>query len=201
MSEQNKKDKKLSREEWQQYNELSEVEKKAMEARFSEEAFETQALKGRTFLESEEDAADLLAELDAAISSTYKEESGEQAVEHKVRRLPRWFSYAAAILIVVLTIWWLWPGTVQGEQLYADYFQAYPNELTITSMGSNDENSRLSEIMKPYNAKRYEEAVEKMAAYLNEKPEAYALQLYYGISLLETQQPEKAILAFERARQ
>lgn len=201
MSEQNNKDPKLTREEWLKSDSLSEAERKALEERFVEEDFESKALKGRTFLDSEQDAADLLAELDSAITNQYDSKVETATVSSKVMPIRRWLSYAAAVLLLLTAAWWLWPKSINGENLYASYYAPYPNELTITSMGSNAPESSILEIMRPYNAGRYSEAAEKIGNYLSDHPTESALQLYYGISLLENQRSDAAIEALKKAKQ
>lgn len=104
----------------------------------------------------------------------------------------RWVAVAAGVLIIALTIWWIWSQNKGHNRLYEQYFTHLENQLTVTSTGDTD-TVELSEALRSYNARSYAEAADRIGEYFKTHNEPVALRLYYGISLLESGSVSEAI--------
>jgi hypothetical protein len=196
MSEQNKD--RLNREDWlkSSSNAMSEPGSDAPSLSDQVDSWEQRALRGRALLENEQEAEAILEDLDSAIEEKFGSTAVEQ-LEKKKRVIPVWLSVAAGALILILSAWWLWFGSKSPEQLYTQYFTPLENDLSVSLMGAETDNSALAISLKHYSARRYGEAVFSIGQYLKMYPENQALRVYYGISLMETGAVTEAIKQFE----
>ncbi len=101
----------------------------------------------------------------------------------------QWIAIAASfigiVLISIFSIYYY--SSTDSSNLYAEYFQPYPNEVAPLVRGENDD-SPISEAFNAYELENYE-----LSANLFENiNEDYSL-LYAGISNLELNQNQKAI--------
>lgn len=198
MSKQNKD--KLSREAWLKNQDAAgESSETGFSREKSEKDWEAIARRGRSLLEDESAAADLLGSIDAAIDQQFGESEADQP-DTKTVILPRrkrmvWWSAAAGLLLLIVAAAWIWSRGAANERLYEQYFTHLDNELTVSLMGETD-TDELTQALRPYNAHRYGEAADRIGAYLQKHTEPVALRLYYGISLLETGETEQAIDQF-----
>lgn len=193
MSEQNKD--KQSREEWLKHEPSSgENTGSDFPLNKSPEAWDAIARRGRSLLKDEAEAEDLLRGLDDAIDRQFGE-SGKKIKPLPVRNRYRWVAIAAGILLVVSAAWWIWSPAAEHNRLYQQYFTHLENQLTVSLMGDTESNE-LTEVLRPYNARRYAEAADRIGNYLTSHNEPAALRLYYGISLLESGAVSEAIDQF-----
>lgn len=190
MSEQNKD--KLNRDEWLK-NDTSADQSAGIG--FSKERtpedWEAIAARGRAQLSDEQDAADLLADIDRTIEDRF----GSPEVSMTSRRKKggfRWPAVAAAALLLIVAGWWLWSGPSGSEALYKEYFAHLEDDLRVSLMGDQEPDA-LSIALKPYKERNYTAATQSMALYLEQHPQEESLRLYYGISLLGSDQAEEAI--------
>lgn len=200
MSEQNK-DKELDRENWLKHDQPSPAD--GATAHFSSSSaepdeWEKRALRGRSLLPDEATAESLLRDLDEAIDSQYGTTIPAVLPERKLRPL-RWWGVAAAVVLLLLAGWWFWPRP-SGADLYSAYFSHRTSDLATRTMGAGNEDE-LARILLPYDAHRYDEAVESIGSYLQQHPEMDALRLYYAISLLENNRTEEAITQLGQLKQ
>ncbi len=208
-----------------------------------DDEFARHAARGREELGSEAEARELMSELDGMFAARFgetqaktdfsvsaKEESGEHAgakevplegrTKTKVRRLGRYYAAAAAILLLVAAgSWWITQqNTLSPENLYAEAFSPYANDLSGRTMGSNEPttSSALDEASLAYDRRDYVAAADGFGRYLTalptptepasappspgeevSKPKTEKIRLYYGISLLAANQPEAAMAELE----
>lgn len=159
--------------------------------------FARHAACGREELGSEEEARELMNELDGMFAARFggaqtgagapgsvKGAGGEHAgakqvplegkVETKVRRLGRYYAAAAAILLLVAAgSWWITQqNTLTPESLYAEAFSPYANDLSGRTMGSDGPMTAtiLDEASLAYDRRDYAAAAEGFGRYLIAPP-------------------------------
>lgn len=181
--------------------------------------FARHAARGREELGSEAEAQELMNELDGMFAARFGESdtgSAAGATEvplkgkegAKVRRLGRYYAAAAAILLLIVAgSWWIsQQNAVSPEQLYAEAFTPYANDLSGRTMGGDDPTTAtdLDEALLAYDRRDYAASAEGFGRYLAAPPTSPApaaepekIRLYYGISLLANNQPEAAITELE----
>lgn len=195
MSEQNKN--RLSREDWakqpQDYD--PEIQPELDAAKGTADEWEARALRGRALLRDEAAAESMLQDLDAAIDSSFGSTSSPSIKPKKRGALLTWLSVAAGFLLLALAVWFFRPAKPGQEGLYARYFTPAQNDLSVSLMG-DQEADPLTAALRPYNARRYAEAVQSIGNYLQTHTEPRAIRLFYGISLMETGAPADAIRQF-----
>jgi hypothetical protein len=200
-----------------------------------EDDFARHAARGRQELGSEAEARELMNELDGMFAARFgapetatesrsesldslSEISGSAAGAKevplkgkegaKVRHLGKYFAAAAAILLLIAAgSWWIsQQNAVSPEQLYAEAFTPYANDLSERTMGGGEPATAtdLDEALLAYDRRNYAAAAEGFGRYLAAPPTSPApaaepekIQLYYGISLLANNQPEAAITELE----
>lgn len=191
MSERNKDN--LSRKDWLSHDPAI-PESGPPAGKGTPEEWEDRARRGRALLPSEEDASDLLAELDAAIDEQYGDNPIRELPGKSANPLRRRLAIAAAVLLAILAAWWLIPGAVNTERLFAAHFTHLDNSLSVTLMSdAGQPEDALARSLRPYNTRDYAAAVQSLRAYLDQHPDSTAVRLYYGISLLADHQPDQAI--------
>lgn len=162
MSKQNKD--KINREDWLSHDPAS-GEEPSSAGKGTPDEWESRALRGRELLGSEDEARDLLGEIDEAIESTYGDGTIRQLPDKKNRPLRRWLSIAAGIVLLLTAAWWLIPGSDNTQTLFAAHFEHLDNDLRPFTMGDDASNfpDELKESLRSYHARRYEEAVQTLS--------------------------------------
>ena len=102
---------------------------------------------------------------------------------------------AAALLLLVAAVYLLWP-TPQSN-LYAQFFEPYPNYLTTRSDASDTE-ATLNEAILQYKNGDYENALSNLQQLLSGNPNQTDLLFYAGICQMETDQAQAAINSFQQ---
>lgn len=172
--------------------------------------FARMAARGREELGSEEEAHDLLNELDGLLAQRFgatenkagadagAKEMGSKQGGAKVRSLRTWYAAAATILLLLAAgYWWTMRSPdFNAETAYAEAFSPYANELSGRSMGNTTPidtmDATLAAALLAYDRRDYGTAADSFAVYLRPAPAA-APSLYYGISLLADEQPNAAL--------
>jgi len=157
-----------------------------------EDAFAERAASGRRYLNSAEEADELLRELDADIEDAYGSlEKKDKPLRHLPvgRRRYSWLAWAAAILLLVLAgMWWSNQSKVaDSEQLFADQFEHFTNDLVIRTMGDETDDSKngKQQALEAYEKKDYAQATEDISQYLASTTRVdSSLYFYLGISEL-----------------
>ncbi|MCB0707264.1 MAG: hypothetical protein KDC34_18230 [Saprospiraceae bacterium] len=147
-------------------------------------------------LAEEEELKDFLSRQEARenILNNTKELGQTFFVEKKSTRL-RWIyglSVAAAVLIGISLLTWIWAFPPSTQELYQAYAVHYPLELTERSSDQD-----LRNLEEAFNSGAYEKAIPLQEAYLIENPDDNEGKLYLGISYLETGKAEDALAIFE----
>lgn len=116
--------------------------------------------------------------------------------EGKTASLRPWIIGVAASLVLVVVTFLLWPKPTDTQELFAQYFEPYPNVIMPTVRGDLEPDTTLmAKAYRAYDSGDYEKAIslfEQVAA----KDEG--VYLYLGNSYLATNNPEKAIVCFEK---
>jgi predicted Zn-dependent protease len=190
MSEQSKDN--LGRKDWLQNQTAgNEIEKVSPQEK-TEGDWDAIARRGRSILDSEAEAEDMLRELDDAIDQRFDSAAPPRRKIGGPKPF-RWLAIAAGFFLLIAAGWWIFSGGDRHLQLYEEYFVHLDNELTVSLMGDTAEDP-LRRAMRPYNARRYPEAAERIGEYLRgNEEEPPGLRLYYGISLLESGALDEAI--------
>lgn len=107
-----------------------------------------------------------------------------------------WLQAAAVITMLAVCSYLLLPGEVATQQLFAEYFQPYPNIIMPTVRGAVENDSTVKALaFKAYDQQNYEEAI-RLFESLEQQDEGALL--YLGNSYLALGEPKKAIPYFEK---
>lgn len=107
-----------------------------------------------------------------------------------------WLQVAAGISLLALCVYLLWPRTQEPAQLFAEYFEPYPNIIMPTVRGVVENDSTVkAQAYRAYDQQNYAEAIRLFEA-VQQKDEG--VLLYLGNSYLANGQPEKALPLFEK---
>lgn len=166
----------LSNEEKQQFNELlsNDLEFKA-EFEFQKKAKIAVALSEREKLKSQ------LKEIENSI---------------KLKNNNRtWLSLAASIIVILsLGFLFFWNSFSKNDNLYADFYETFPNIEAPTTRGENTLNIK-SEAFFAYDSKDYKKAIELFSEIYKIEKSDYAI-FYIGLSEMELNEHKKAIDTF-----
>lgn len=173
---------------------LSETERLAFEERVSGDAeLRAQVEEMRLIREGI-----VRASRKVVLKSLQELEATLPAVETPVIPLWRktWLQVAAGISLLALCVYLLWPRTQEPAQLFAEYFEPYPNIIMPTVRGviENDSTAK-AQGFRAYDQQNYAEAIRLFEA-VQQKDEG--VFLYLGNSYLANGQPEKALPLFEK---
>lgn len=113
----------------------------------------------------------------------------------RVQTIPLWRQAAviriAALLIIGLSIFLLWPKEGAEPDLFAKYFEPYPNVIMPTVRGNeNEDSTTIQKAYRTYDQGDYTEAILLFEAV---NPQDEGVLMYLGSSYLATGQAEKAI--------
>lgn len=103
---------------------------------------------------------------------------------------------AAAVLLIGLVTYALWPAAVDEQALFATHFEVYPNIIMPTVRGEMPNDSTLKTLaFRAYDQKQYEEA-----AVLFDRIDTKDVDIlfYLGNCYLANSQAEKALSLFEK---
>lgn len=163
--------------------------------RLSQEArsrFEDRLAKEPTFKAAFEE----YCALNKAIQSLEKEQLKKRFKELD-RELPApnrktWRWLAASVLVVVgVSCWWVFHSP-SNDQLYATYFEAYPNVTFPVVRGGNDS---ISSVYSAYESKKYEQSITDLREWCARTDEE-AHCFYLAISLMANSQLKQAEAIF-----
>lgn len=173
---------------------LSDTERLAFEERVSREAELRAQVEEMTLIRegimraSRKEVLKSLKELEATLPE----------VETPVIALWRntWLQVAAGISLLAVCAYLLWPRPQEPTQLFAEYFEPYPNIIMPTVRGVVENDSTVkAQAFRAYDQNDYELAIQLFEK-LSTQDEA--VLLYLGNSYLASGQPEKALLLFEK---
>lgn len=114
-----------------------------------------------------------------------------EAAQPKVVKLSerlKWISAVAAVLVLGMLVWAPWKGDLYQQ------FNAIP-QMSVAERGA--EKTDLDEAAALFNNKKYTEAKELLAKLNTAEPKNAMLAYYYGLSLMESSEPQKGRLLLE----
>lgn len=113
----------------------------------------------------------------------------------KIVPLKSWYMIAATISLLIVAVlgWWKFGMQDSSEELYASYYQPYPDILT--SRGSSGE-TLLNEALYYYESGNYELAIEKLNKVLADDQDNNELRFYLGQAYLANNDALKAQTVF-----
>lgn len=138
----------------------------------------------------EEGRADLFDSLDALDSAELEGKPGKRSSSPTIGRLPRFLFAAAAVILLVVSLWWTF-STPSGKTLYTDYYEVYPNYQSSQSR-SKEQTLRFQSAIEAYEAGNYQKALRSFEQLPSDWQELPQVQFYTGICHLEQQNWEKA---------
>lgn len=170
-------------------------------------AAEVEELK-RRLLEDSSAKADFIFQLEL---SKVLQEKEKKIIKQRLQLLDqkdsplkvKWWAVAASIAVLFAMAWalGLFTNTAQNDQLYATYFQPYPNVIAPLERSSNN---RLSEFQKEafqlYDQQEYEKASLAFQDLYKKEQEDYAL-FYLIVSTMGNKDYDKAIELFKQKEQ
>lgn len=107
-----------------------------------------------------------------------------------------WLRVAAGISLLAICIYLLWPRTQEPTQLFAEYFEPYPNIIMPTVRGVVENDSTLkAQAFRAYDQRDFVKAIE-LFVQLSIQDEV--VLLYLGNSYLASGQPDKALPLLEK---
>ena len=106
-----------------------------------------------------------------------------------------WLSIAASIVVVLsLGFIFFWNSSTTNDDLYADFYETFPNIEAPTTRGENNLNIK-SEAFYAYDSKDYKKAIELFSEIYKVEKTDYAI-FYIGLSEMELNEHKKAINTF-----
>lgn len=106
-----------------------------------------------------------------------------------------WLSIAASIVVVLsLGFIFFWNSSTTNDNLYADFYETFPNIEAPTTRGENNLNIK-SEAFYAYDSKDYKKAIELFSEIYKVEKTDYAI-FYIGLSEMELNEHKKAINTF-----
>ena len=123
-----------------------------------------------------------------------------QEEEAKLKKKPvnfyKWAGIAASIVLVIAISYLVFfTGQTDSQQLYAQYYQPYPNVVTPAQ---RSESSTINPALSQYEAGNYSEALTTIEEQISRGDQAPYLAFYGGIAALNTNEETKAIAFFEK---
>jgi hypothetical protein len=120
------------------------------------------------------------------------DEETEKATVVPLRSSSRWLIAASILVLIAAAAYLLWPG--QEQNLYADFFEPYPNYLTTRT---DNQNTTLGAAINAYQNQDYTTALGHFQELLAEDDERTDIRFYMGICQSELDQAEAALSSFE----
>lgn len=105
-----------------------------------------------------------------------------------------WVRVAASVLVLVVCAYLFWPRPADPQQVFALYFEPYPNVIMPTVRGDGD-TTLLAKAYDAYDRGKFDAAID---FFRGAGQADAAVYLYMGNSYLATGDAENAILLFDR---
>lgn len=109
-----------------------------------------------------------------------------------LRTSSRWLIAASILVLIAAAAYLLWPG--QEQNLYADFFEPYPNYLTTRT---DNQKTTLGAAINAYQNRDYTAALGHFQELLAEDAERIDIRFYMGICQAELDQTDAAISSFQ----
>ena len=141
------------------------------------------ALADQETIELENSLLEIRRELD---------KESEKATVIPLRTSSRWLIAASILVLIAAAAYLLWPG--QEQNLYADFFEPYPNYLTTRT---DNQNTTLGAAINAYQNRDYTTALGHFQELLAEDTKRTDIRFYIGICQAELDQAEAALSSFQ----
>lgn len=187
---------------------ISQIDEALEQDGFFDKGLEKELIQGLQ-LEGEKELLQKIQQVDKNLAQEGFFESKKQTKTSQIIRL---FA-AAASLVFILSLAWYYSNnsTINYQQEYAVAFEQYNNtlskavqlELSEQGFGGNPDEEALQKIlvaMEAYDNKKYDQATTLLQQFSKAHPtNTYQnkIELYLGLSYLETNQVEKSIMQFQ----
>lgn len=130
-------------------------------------------------------------------SDKLKSWESELSAEHETKVITinkRWYLVAAAVTFLILSVIGLsrYGGTATEQEMFASYYEPYPDIITNRGSGQQLLNKGLYE----YESGNYEEAIAAIRAYLSDHREQNEVRFYLAQAYLANNETGKALDIF-----
>lgn len=112
----------------------------------------------------------------------------------KVIPIKRFFSIAAAVLVLAVAGGYFYWSSRNNDTLFDQYFQPYADAISSRS----DSQNSCEQAMAFYNQKEYDKAITYLSKCTEERPGDPAARCYLGIAYLANDRPNDAKVTFEK---
>lgn len=166
---------------------LGDRERTAVEQRLKED---------ESFRDLDNDFKVLLAGIREVSRKNIKHELEQIEAKQATRVVPfrTWAVGIAASVVLVVVAYWLWPRPTEGEKLFAQYFEPYPNVIMPTVRGDLEPDTTL--MAKAYRAYDREDYQSAISLFEQLKAKDEGTLLYLGNSYLAIGQTQQAVALF-----
>ncbi|MGB3619409.1 MAG: tetratricopeptide repeat protein, partial [Catalinimonas sp.] len=93
---------------------------------------------------------------------------------------------AAALVLLLVAAYLLWPGMAPTDELVAAHFEPYPNVVVVVERGNAAPKTTLATVMRQYESGQYATAAALLEEMLTTAPGNDTLYFYLGNSYLAT---------------
>jgi tetratricopeptide (TPR) repeat protein len=109
------------------------------------------------------------------------------------------YLYAAAAVITLLVLAWVYIPGGKGGDLIAEQTAPYPNKMTFKSFGGDSQTvpQEVIQAFSLYDQAKYPEAAQALGSLVASYPDNVDYRFYWGVSLIHAQQYPTAIKALE----
>ncbi|MEM9921248.1 MAG: hypothetical protein AAF990_24315 [Bacteroidota bacterium] len=172
---------------------LKKGEAEQVATRMTEEAFAREVKWQQQFLDvvksqSQQDIKKELQQMENKLQ-------GASATESPARSLRPFWLLAAAVLLILVSLWFFYPRTPTTDDLFAMYYQPYPNELVKVER-STPKISAQQQTFIHYQSEEFEAALEGFDQWLIDSPQSDA-RFYKAITLMSLDRTTEAIPILE----
>jgi len=114
-----------------------------------------------------------------------------------VRRINwRLYAVAAAVVVLLAAVVWIYSGPSDPESLFASYYELYDSDLDVQFRQPEDSglpaDTPLARGLRAYEGEDYSAAIPQLEAFLGTNPGNAIARFYLGMAQIETSQWEKA---------
>jgi len=120
----------------------------------------------------------------------YNQDVGRSII---IRKYMQVAATIAFIALAGITVYWLAFARPSLDKLYASYYQRY--DAAMVDRAGASELSKFTEAIINYDLGLYPQALAQLSGIVNNEPENYQARLFLGLTFLELQKPEDAIIA------
>lgn len=113
----------------------------------------------------------------------------------------RFFSAAAAVLVLLAAVVWIYPKQYDKDQLFASYYASYNSDLDIrfrqTGIEASPADTPLTRGLQAYAAQDFSRSISQLEDFLKENPNHLVSRFYLALAQMEEGQDAAAIMNFD----